>query len=1189
MADTLRLRGPDDEGVWVERNRGIAFGFRRLSIQDLSPCGHQPMASASGRFTIVFNGEVYNFRELRDELRARGHGFRGGSDTEVMLASFEEWGIRAALDRFNGMFAFAVWDSLEATLTLARDRIGVKPLHWAMIGPGKDILAFASELKAIRAIPGFVPRVDRGSLTLYTRYGYVPSPFCIFEDFHKVPPGHLLRWNAADRSTSLVQWWSAKEAAERGGANPILDEAEALDAVETCLRRAIRMRLIADVPVGAFLSGGVDSSLVVALAAQESSEPLRTFTIGFDDPDFDEAANARRIAAHLGTRHTELTVSAADAIGVLPLLSEAFDEPFGDSSAIPTCIVSRLARTQVTVALSGDGGDEFFGGYDRYHYGALVKRQFGWLPYPVRLAIAGACHAGNWPLLNRLLAGINARTPGSQRTLVTDRLLKLASVISVRSPADFYSVIASIHKRPGDFVLGGQDLVSPMTDPAWRPSGVSPMTRMMHADIVSYLPDEILAKTDRVTMANSLEGREPFTDYHLCELAFRIPARMKYRDGRGKIVLRELLARYVPPELMVKRKMGFGVPLDQWLRGPLKEWAWSHIEPRRLIRDGHFDPIAVRDLWESHQSGSRQAQWELWTIIAFQAWAARWTHRMTFDEISRAPDLLPVAVKAFTDLSVDGSVERSIDRGDPIPATTATIPRPHATPGTHTAEAGEIGRQLTTGTAWGLVQTGVQKACSIATYLVMAYLLFPADLGAATLAISLVTLMSILYPGAAGDLIIQRRAIDGDRWEAAATRLALLSGVGTMAIALIAGPFIAGWYSQPALATLLLFAAGRVLLDAATTVPIALARAHLQFKYLSILETASSLLTLGLTIGAAAIGMGTLAILVPLVVVGAGRLAVLAWHHPWKLLEPGTWTRVRSLWPDFRSGALQHYFNGISQNIDYLALSFFHSEAVLGVYTIAYQIASLIGIALSFTVGSVLQPILSKLAPSPPEQLRAYVTTQVAAMAAASAAGLMIASLGSCAVQTLLPESWHGAAKPLVVLAMAFIVGNPIQVARAMLRANGQYALAFRLQLLTTAMLGGGVLLASWWRGPGSVALAVLLTFLVMAPVHIVASMPRGSQRRGTMIRIMLRSPLCAMGAFAPSLLLAVVVSYGWFDLLQPGSVFSLCCLLVSAALSSSDYMTYLRRFEPSVHADTMRAWSAVRDRLSFRARGASA
>jgi len=1187
MAYTLRLRGPDDEGVWVEPREGVAFGFRRLSIQDLSECGHQPMSSASGRFTIVFNGEVYNFGQLRQELVGLGHHFRGGSDTEVMLAAFEQWGLRHALDRFNGMFAFALWDSKARTLTLVRDRIGVKPLHWALLGPGKDILAFASELKAMRLVPGFVPKVSRVALTLYTQFGYVPSPHCIFEDFQKVQPGHMVTWSAATREVTLDQWWSAREAAERGATSQILDPHEAIDAVDARLREAIKLRLIADVPVGTFLSGGVDSSLIVALASQVSPEPVHTFTVGFDDIDFNEANNARRIAAHLGTRHTELVVTAEDVIGVLPLLTEAFDEPFADSSAMPTCIVSRLARTQVTVALSGDGGDELFGGYDRYHYAVLLERRFGALPRAVRLALAGACHTVNWPLINSLLERWHSGTPGASRTLLTDRILKLASVISSPSAHDFYPMVASIHKRPENFVLRAQQALSPMTHPSWRPRIDCAMTRMMHADIVSYLPEEILTKTDRVTMANSLEGRAPFTDYQLCELAFRIPAHMKYRDGRGKIILRELLARYVPPEFMDKHKMGFGVPLDQWLRGPLKEWAWSHIEPSRLVSDGYFDPTAVRDLWESHQSGMRQAQWELWTIIAFQSWSDRWARQISATELERAPALLPSAVCVYD----DASVERSVDlEGVPVAASPQSkSPLPNITAGTHVAEGMEIGHQITSGTAWGLVQAGVQKTCSIATYLTMMYLVQPADVGIATLAISLVTVMAALYPGAAGDLIIQRHSADGNRWEAAGARLAMLAGLGTLLLVLAVGPFIAGWWSQPALQVLLALAAGRILLDAATTVPLATARAQLEFRYLSILETAAALTTLMLTITAAAWGWGAYSILIPLLVVGAGRLLILMLHRPWKVFEPETWTRVRQLWPDFRSGGLQHYLNGVSQNIDYLALGVFHSDAVLGVYAIAYMIASVIGIALSFTVGGVLQPILSRLADRPMEQLHTYVTTQATAMAAATASGLALASLGGCAVRTFLPENWHGAAKPLTVLAIAFIFANPIQIARAMLRANGLYSRALALQLVTTGLLGGCVFLASWWRGAGSVAIGVLVTFAVMAPIYIAASLPGKGVRRRTVARIMLRAPLCGVAAFLPSLALAWIIQNGFFDVLAPASFFSLACLMLSVALSASDYMGYLRRFEPSVHADALRGWRAVRNRLSLSARPASA
>ncbi|MDA1007688.1 MAG: asparagine synthase (glutamine-hydrolyzing) [Planctomycetota bacterium] len=1170
MSNTLSRRGPDDSGSWFDRRNGVAFGFRRLSIQDLSELGHQPMQSGSKRYTIVFNGEVYNFQTLRKELEGLGHSFRGGSDTEVMLAAFEQWGIRPALDRFNGMFAFAVWDAVEETLSLVRDRLGVKPCYWGFVGSGSSIFAFGSELKAIRAVPGCVAQVDRTALTQYIQFGYVPSPLSITVGIQKLQPGHILVHRPRTGDIRIDQWWSAKEAAERGAASLILDEQEALERVEETLRESIRMRLIADVPVGAFLSSGVDSSLVVGLASQISSTRLKTFSIGFEDAAYNEADQAKRIAAHFGTNHTELYVSANDAIAVVPALTEVFDEPFADSSAMPTYIVSKLARKQVTVALSGDGGDEFFGGYERYIFGDMLIRRFGWMPYPMRIAVATAVRAGNVPLLNSLLSGINKRLPGASRTLATDRIEKLLAIVSARNVGDFYPILASIIKHPMDYVIGGRQAVSPMTDPAWRPNIACDITRLMHADIVSYMPEEILNKVDRVTMTNSLESREPLVDYKLCELAFRIPAHMKIHGSRNKVILRRLLETMIPQEIIAKKKMGFGVPLDQWLRGPLRDWAEDQLSTKRLTNDGYLDPHAVRDLWEAHLSGARLAQWEVWTILSFQAWQSRWDHSLSEAELTQAPRVLPI------------SIQQAIDPAKPEESTKPEIdPRGTATDtqGLHQPEGTEVSRQLASGTMWGLIQTGVQKGCSIGTYFVLAFLLSPEDLGMATLAISIATLLSVLYPGAAGDILIQRH-LDGRKWEAACSRLASLSGLFILGAALLFGSTIAHWYEQPELRLLLGLAAGRLLLDAVAAIPLSIARSRLEFRYLSILETVGSIATLLATVVLAYLGFGALSVLIPLGAIGVLRLIVLLTHRPWRLFGHNVWAHTRELWPDFRAGAVQHYLNGVSQNIDYLALSLFHTEAMLGVYTIAYQMASMIGMVFSFTIASVAQPILSRLTDDPVNQVRVYLRTQSSAMAASMAGGMILAGVGTCAIRTLLPLNWSAASKPLLFLAIAFAIGNPIHIARAMLRANGRYSTSLWLQVATTGMLSTAVLLGSWWRGAGTVALGVLVTFAIMAPIHVYISLPEGRGRVRATARLFLRSPLSATAAFLPTIVLSIIIERHIFESLPPDAWLSLICLSIAATLGTSDYFRYLRQFDTVAHTDTMRAIAHLRGTL---------
>ena len=616
MASTIRHRGPDDSGEWVDPERGIALGFRRLSIIELSPAGHQPMISRTGRYIIIFNGEVYNFEDIRAELRAAGYNtpFRGHSDTEVMLAAIEVWGLEGAVKRFIGMFAIALWDRDLQLLHLIRDRLGVKPLYYGQSG---NAFLFASELKAFVHHPGFNRVVDRQAIALLLRYAYIPAPFTIYTGIRKLSPGTILTVAAGKEPIETV-YWSAFDVALQGVRDPLrISETEAADSLQALLLDAVRYRMVSDVPLGVFLSGGIDSSTVVALMQAQSSRPIKTFTIGFHESDFDEAQHAKAVARHLGTDHTELYVTSSEALAVIPKLPQLYDEPFADASQIPTHLVSMLARRDVTVALSGDGGDELFGGYRRYFLGNTAWRSVAWIPSRFRTFggnAVGRIRARTWQrVFDVLPRGMRPRS-------AADTIAKAASVFESRTPEDVYRSLLIQWPNATEVTLGANNDDSAV----WRDErlqSISDFTsRMMLLDTVTYLPDDILVKVDRASMGVSLEAREPLLDHRVVEFAWRLPLRMKVRAARGKRLLRRVLSRYVPDRLTERPKMGFGVPIDQWLRGPLREWAEALLDESRLRRDGFFDPKPVRQRWSEHLSGRRNWQYSLWTVLMFQLW-----------------------------------------------------------------------------------------------------------------------------------------------------------------------------------------------------------------------------------------------------------------------------------------------------------------------------------------------------------------------------------------------------------------------------------------------------------------------------------------------------------------------------------------------------------------------------------------
>ncbi len=613
MAGALRHRGPDAQGVWVDEKAGVALGHTRLSIIDLSEAGAQPMISASGRFALVYNGEVYNAGEHRAELERAGHTFRGHSDTEVMVEGFTEWGVRATVERLVGMFAFAAFDHATGTLTLGRDRLGIKPLYWGRVG-GR--IAFASELKALAKLPDFAPEIDRESLAAYLCTGYVPAPASIYQGIAKLEPGMLLAVGA-DGATCGERYWSLLDVATRGQAAPLdLSETEACERLDALLTDAVTRRMVADVPLGVFLSGGINSSTVTALMQKSSPKPVKSFSIGFHEAGYNEAAQAKAVAGHLGTDHTELYMTAREAQAVVPKLPQIYDEPFADASQIPTFLVSEMTRKHVTVALSGDGGDELFAGYNRYGQGLRVARALRLLPLPITTCLAQMISAVPPTRWDRLFGVL---PEGMRPRLASEKLQKLVGVLGEDASGYYRALIAS-WSGAWSLVKGARQPDHKAFSDTVRAQFGDELSWMLYVDSVTYLPDDILTKVDRASMAVALEARVPILDHRIVDFAWRLPKDLKMRGGQGKWLLRQVLYKYVPKELVERPKMGFGVPIDAWLRGPLKGWASHLLDPAVMARAGFLDPAPIQEKWAEHQSGRRNWQHFLWNVLMFEAW-----------------------------------------------------------------------------------------------------------------------------------------------------------------------------------------------------------------------------------------------------------------------------------------------------------------------------------------------------------------------------------------------------------------------------------------------------------------------------------------------------------------------------------------------------------------------------------------
>jgi asparagine synthase (glutamine-hydrolysing) len=617
MNESLRHRGPDGDGVWAEAEGGVVLAQRRLAIIDLSPGGAQPMHSADKRFVIVFNGEIYNYREIRRELEAAGRRMRSDSDTEVLLEACVLWGLEAAVERTIGMFAFALWDRQTRTLSLVRDRLGIKPMYYAA-SDGRVL--FASQLKAFRVIPDWKPTIDPDAVVGYLRHSYIGQPRTIYREAVKLPPGHIITLRAG-KALASKPFWDLRSVvlAGLGRNDPAPDEHEAVERLDALLRDSVRLRMIADVPLGAFLSGGIDSSTVVALMQAQSGRPVKTFSIGFHEFGYDEAKYAKGVAKHLGTDHTEFYLEPKHALDIIPKLPDWYDEPFGDVSQIPTYLVSELTRRHVTVALSGDGGDEVFAGYNRYFLAKRVMRVFNLLPFRRHWgSMLRALSPITWDRLFRIVP------PSWRPSQPGDRVHKLSSILVHSDPDAVYRRLLSHWEHPDLVVARGSEPQNVLWDPNVRHEIPDFLSRMQFLDTATYLPDDILTKVDRATMAVGLEGRVPLIDHRVVAYAWTLPSSMKVRDGRGKWLLRRVLDRYVPEHLIDRPKMGFGVPIDSWLRGPLRDWAEALLDPARLAADGLLRPEPIRKAWDEHLQGDRNWQYQLWDVLMFQAWRQRW-------------------------------------------------------------------------------------------------------------------------------------------------------------------------------------------------------------------------------------------------------------------------------------------------------------------------------------------------------------------------------------------------------------------------------------------------------------------------------------------------------------------------------------------------------------------------------------
>ena len=625
MNSAITHRGPDSNNIWQDKNSGIVFGHQRLSILDLSTAGNQPMVSNSGRYIITYNGEIYNHLEMRKELNKINLNikWKSNTDTETLLEALELWGIKKTLKKIVGMFAFGLWDKRNRSLILVRDRIGEKPLYFGWQGKGDSkVFLFGSELKALKVHPEFSREINRDAIALQLRHNYIPDPYSIYKDIYKLLPGHYLELTEDNLKKNFLPtpkiYWSLTKSAIYGNNNQLTQSDESIQSdLEKRLKLSVKQKMISDVPLGAFLSGGIDSSTIVALMQSQSNHPIKTFTIGFNEDDYNEAQHAKKIAKHLGTDHTELYFSSKTAMEVIPKLSTIYDEPFSDNSQIPSFLLSQLAKKDVKVALSGDGGDELFCGYNRYMSTNNWSKKFNSVPISLRKILAYAIKLisqKNWNKLFKLLPGLN------QHINYGHKIHKGAKALEANKLSDLYYILISHWQNPTEVVTNSKESQTFFSEFKPELLNFNNHQKMMMLDLITYLPNSILVKVDRASMASSLEARVPFLDHELIEYSWKIPHSLKFRNGKGKWILRQILNNYVPKNLTERPKMGFGIPLGSWLRGPLRDWAENLLNEKRLTQEGYFNPKLIRNKWHEHLSNKYNWQHDLWNVLMFQAW-----------------------------------------------------------------------------------------------------------------------------------------------------------------------------------------------------------------------------------------------------------------------------------------------------------------------------------------------------------------------------------------------------------------------------------------------------------------------------------------------------------------------------------------------------------------------------------------
>ena len=616
MTDSIMHRGPDGDGLWVNAENGIGLGHRRLSIIDLSKAGHQPMHSDCGRYVLTYNGEIYNGNELRQKLKALGRIFTGHSDTEVIVNAFAEWGVKETILKLVGMFAIATWDKSEKTFYLVRDRVGIKPIYWGIVNGGQ--LIFGSELRALLGSGLCSKSISKSAIASYLRFAYVPSPHSVYEDIYKLDPGCILTIKAGT-SPVIDRYWDAASVAQIGKSNLVnASVAEIAVQLENLLKVAVKSQMAADVPLGAFLSGGIDSSLVVALMQEQSKRPVQTYCIGFDVPEFNEAEHAKAVAQHLGTAHTELYITSDKALDIIPKLGAMYDEPFGDSSQIPTYLLCELSKKNVTVALSGDGGDELFAGYNRYSWGAKLDRFSNQVPYPLRKMLSYLLQAPSSNLWDKVLSPLSGRYLPN---MISDKIQKVAPLLGMNDTNEMYKKLVT-HLE--NIIPGIQEKELESWSRAAAVTNLSFVEQMQLLDILTYMSDDILTKVDRASMATSLEVRVPFLDHRIIEYSWQIPEDLKIRNGQSKYQLRKILNGNLPKELIERPKSGFAVPIASWLRGPLKEWSYELLSRSFLYEELGLDRTMLFKKWEEHQSGHRNWQHQIWTVLMLASWHENW-------------------------------------------------------------------------------------------------------------------------------------------------------------------------------------------------------------------------------------------------------------------------------------------------------------------------------------------------------------------------------------------------------------------------------------------------------------------------------------------------------------------------------------------------------------------------------------